>query len=52
MIVKNRVDYYLLHTSVCANMEIRSAHQHEIALSQNFINFVIYFIWFYWYLSL
>jgi len=33
--VKNRVDYYLLHTSVCANMGIRIAYQHEIALSQN-----------------
>jgi len=25
----------LLHTSVCANIGIRSAYQHEIALSQN-----------------
>jgi len=38
--VKNRVDYYLLHTSVCANMGIRSAYQHEIALSQIIINLV------------
>jgi len=38
VIVKNRADYYVLHTSVCANMGIRSAHQHEIALSQKFLN--------------
>jgi len=31
--VKNRVDYYLLHTYVCANIGIGSAYQHEIALS-------------------
>jgi len=38
MIVKNRVDYYLLHTYVCANMGMRSAYQHEISLSQKTLN--------------
>jgi len=32
--VKNRVDYYLLHTYICANM---GAYQHEIARSQRIL---------------
>ena len=43
VIVKNRVDYYLLHTYVCAYMGIRSAHQHKIVLSQILMNKLLKF---------
>ena len=41
--MKNRVDYYLLHTYVRANMGIRSAYQHEISLPQKIITKKCYF---------
>ena len=33
LIVKNRVDYYLLHASVGVDMRTSSTYQHEISLS-------------------